>query len=109
MNHSENYNYDDTSSITTTTNTILERSVTVVTAYYRIKSKHDARKYDEWIHNLLLHVGKSCRMVIFTPPELVQYMNAICKKNKKGAAFALLFLRTFRYMNEFRTTRLTLC
>ena len=67
-----------------------ENSVTVVTAYYLIKSKHDSRKYDQWIHNLLLNVGKSCKMVIFTSPELVQYMNAICKKNTKGAAFTVI-------------------
>ena len=68
----------------------LENSVTVVTAYYRIKSKHDSRKYDKWIHNLLLNVGQSCRMVIFTSPDLVQYMNTICKKNIKGAEFTVI-------------------
>ena len=67
-----------------------EKSVTIVTAYYRIKSKHDSRKYDEWIHNLLLNVGKSCKMVIFTSPELVEYMNATCKKNIKGAVFTVI-------------------
>ena len=104
MNQSENTSSDDITSITTTTtNTALERSVTVVTAYYRIKSKHDPRKYDEWIHNLLLHVGKSCRMVIFTSPELVQYMNAICEKNKKGAAFTVISMpiKDFKIVQEY--------
>jgi len=103
MNHSENYNDDDITSITTVTNTTLEKSVTVVTAYYRIKSKHDPRKYDEWIHNLLLHVGESCRMVIFTSPELVPYMNAICEKNKKGAAFTVISMpmKDFKIVKEY--------
>lgn len=73
-----------------TANSSLEKSTTVVTAYYRIKSKHDPRKYEEWMHNLLVNVGKSCKMVIFTSPELVHYIENICEKNKKGAAFTVI-------------------
>ena len=72
INHSETFD------------TLLEKSVTVVTAYYRIKSKHSAQTYDEWIRNLLLNVGDSCKMVIFTSPELLTYLNAICKKMIKS-------------------------
>lgn len=91
MDQSENSN--NVNSIITTNNNnniSLKKSVTVVTAYYRIKSKHDSQKYDEWIHNLLLNVGKLCKMIIFTSPELVDYMNGICEKNKKGAAFTII-------------------
>jgi len=80
MNHSETPDH----------NTALEKSVTIVTAYYHIKSKHDPRKYDEWINNLLVNVSKSCNMVIFTSPELVNYIKEICEKNKKGAAFTVI-------------------
>jgi hypothetical protein len=73
-----------------TVNSSLDKSTTVVTAYYRIKSKHDPRKYDEWIHNLLVNVGKSCKMIIFTSPELLHYIENICEKNKKGAAFTVI-------------------
>jgi len=73
-----------------TANSSLEKSTTIVTAYYRIKSKHDPQKYEEWMHNLLVNVGKSCKMVIFTSPELVQYIENICEKNKKGATFTVI-------------------
>lgn len=73
-----------------TVNSSFDKSTTVVTAYYRIKSKHDPRKYEEWMHNLLVNVGKSCKMVIFTSPELVHYIENICEKNKKGAAFTVI-------------------
>jgi len=80
MNHSETSDH----------NTALEKSVTIVTAYYHIKSKHDPQKYDEWINNLLVNVSKSCNMVIFTSPELVNYIKEICEKNKNGAAFTVI-------------------
>ena len=101
MNNSDNSN--DTNSVITTTDITLEKSVTIVTAYYRIKSKHDPRKYDEWIHNLLLNACKSCKMVIFTSPELIQYMNAICKKNKKGAAFTVISMpmKDFKIVQQY--------
>lgn len=86
-----------------TVNTLLEKSVTVVTAYYRIKSKHNAQTYDEWIRNLLLNVADSCKMVIFTSPELLTYLNAICKKNKKGAAFTVISIpmKDFKIAQEY--------
>lgn len=86
-----------------TVNTLLEKSVTVVTAYYRIKSKHNAQTYDQWIQNLLLNVGESCKMVIFTSPELLTYMNAICKKNKKGATFTVISMpmKDFKIVQEY--------
>jgi len=58
-----------------------EGTVTVVTAYYRVKSKHDPSQYHAWINNLLLRVGSNCKMVIFTSSNLIDYMNAIIKKN----------------------------
>ena len=80
-------------------NELIEQSTTtIVTAYYHIKSKHDPQRYDEWIHNLLLNVSHSCKMVIFTSPKLVNYMNDICKKNKKGAMFTVVSMK----MKDFK-------
>lgn len=86
-----------------TFDTLLEKSVTVVTAYYRIKSKHNAQTYDEWIRNLLLNVGDSCKMVIFTSPELLTYLNLMCKKNKKGAEFTVISIpiKDFKIVQEY--------
>ena len=73
-------------------------TVTVVTAYYRVKSKHSPKQYHAWINNLLLHVGQNCKMVIFTSPDLVEYMNSVCKKNDLGASFTVISME----MKEFK-------
>ena len=53
-------------------------STTVVTCYYRIKSKHSHDKYDKWITNFLSNIP--CNLVVFTSPDLVEY---IVKKREK--------------------------
>jgi len=68
----------------------LVKTVTVVTAYYCVKSKHCPKQYDVWINNLLLSVGSNCKMVIFTSPDLIGYINAVCKKNELGASFTVI-------------------
>ena len=73
-------------------------TVTVVTAYYCIKSKHSPKQYNVWINNLLLRVGRNCKMVIFTSPDLVEYMNAVCQKNALGASFTVISME----MKEFK-------
>lgn len=73
-------------------------TVTVVTAYYCVKSKHDPSQYDMWINNLLLRVGQNCKMVIFTSSNLIDYMNAVCKKNTLGASFTVISME----MKEFK-------
>ena len=75
-----------------------KKSVTIVTAYYCVKSKHSPQKYHAWIQNLLLGVGRFCKMVIFTSPDLINYMNAICNKNTKGALFTVIGIP----MKEFK-------
>ena len=47
-------------------------SVTVVTCYYKIKSKHSHDEYTEWITNFLSNIP--CNLVIFTSPDLVEYI-----------------------------------
>jgi hypothetical protein len=73
-------------------------TVTVVTAYYCVKSKHEPKQYHAWINNLLLRVGRNCKMVIFTSPDLVEYMNAMCKKNVLDASFTVISME----MKEFK-------
>ena len=73
-------------------------TVTVVTAYYRVKSKHEPKQYHAWINNLLLHVGRNCKMVIFTSPDLIEHMNAVCQKNTLGASFTVISME----MKEFK-------
>lgn len=47
-------------------------SVTVVTCYYKIKSKHSFKEYDEWMNHFLNNVH--CNLVIFTSPDLKEYL-----------------------------------
>jgi len=47
-------------------------SVTVVTCYYKIKSKHSHDDYDRWITNFLSNI--SCNLVIFTSRDLIEYI-----------------------------------
>jgi len=47
-------------------------SSTVVTCYYKIKSKHSFEEYDNWITNFLTNVN--CNLVIFTSPDLKDYL-----------------------------------
>lgn len=45
---------------------------TVVSCYYKIKSKHTHEEYDKWITHFLSKV--SCNLVVFTSPDLVEYI-----------------------------------
>ena len=45
---------------------------TVVTCYYRLKSKHSPEQYDRWLTTFLENI--ECNLVIFTSPDLVQYL-----------------------------------
>jgi len=55
-------------------------SVTVVSCYYKIPSKHDHSNYKIWIHNLLLNI--KCNIIIFTSLELVNFFENIKNNNK---------------------------
>jgi len=56
-------------------------SVTVVSCYYKLPSKHNHYNYDIWIQNLLLNL--QCNMIIFTSSDLVDYFEKIKINNKK--------------------------
>lgn len=60
---------------------------TVVTCYYRFKSKHSSDKYDEWINNLLENF--SGNMVIFTSKSMENYFEKLISGRKN---FKLHFL-----------------
>ena len=55
-------------------------SVTIVSCYYKIPSKHNHCNYNLWIQNLLLNI--KCNIIIFTSSDLVNYFENIKKFNK---------------------------
>ena len=56
-------------------------SVTIVSCYYRVKSKHPHSKYNEWISNFLRNLRNN--IIIFTSEDLVEYLKEIGKDNSK--------------------------
>jgi len=57
----------------------MNNSVTIVSCYYRVKSKHSHSKYNEWIHNFLHNLRNN--IIIFTSENLVYYLKEIGKYN----------------------------
>jgi hypothetical protein len=55
-------------------------SVTVVSCYYKVPSKHPHEQYNLWINNLLKSIEGN--MIIYTSTDLVNYLEKICLKNK---------------------------
>jgi hypothetical protein len=55
-------------------------SVTIVTCYYKIPSKHNHNNYNIWIKNLLQNL--KCNLIIFTSSKLVNYFKYITINNK---------------------------
>jgi hypothetical protein len=56
-------------------------SATIVTCYYKVKSKHPHSKYNEWIYNFLYYLRNN--IIIFTSEDLVNYLKEIGKYNTK--------------------------
>jgi hypothetical protein len=56
-------------------------SVTLVTCYYKITSKHANFYYEEWINILLKNLN--CNIIIFTSSDLEQYFEDLRKQNTK--------------------------
>ena len=54
-------------------------SVTIVSCYYRVKSKHSHSKYNEWIRIFLSNLRNN--IVIFTSDDLVDYLKQIGRAN----------------------------
>ena len=53
----------------------MENSLTIVTCYYKIPSKHSHDNYHIWINDLLLNI--KCNIIIFTSSDLVDYFENI--------------------------------
>ena len=56
-------------------------TVTLVTCYYKIASKHPHFYYETWINNLLENVG--CNIIIFTSADLESYFQDLQEQNTK--------------------------
>ena len=57
-------------------------STSIVSCYYRIKSKHSFEEYDQWITNFLTTVQTN--LILFTSPDLEQYLFDKCSENLKS-------------------------
>ena len=56
-------------------------SITVITCYYKVKSKHSFEDYSQWIKNLLLTI--QCNIIIFTPAEQAESLTRLAMQNRK--------------------------
>ena len=57
----------------------MNNSVTIVSCYYKVKSKHSHEKYNEWIHNFLYNLRNN--IIVYTSENLVDYLKEIGKHN----------------------------
>ena len=55
-------------------------SATLVTCYYKVKSKHTFDEYAIWITNLLLTI--KCNIIIFTSADQAEWINSLALKNR---------------------------
>ena len=55
------------------------QSTTLVTCYYKVKSKHTFNDYALWIKNLLLSI--QCNIIIFTSADQVKWINSLIQTN----------------------------
>ena len=87
-----NYSYD----------VVLHQSrSTVVTAYYKIPSKHSPERYSEWMANML---SLQDPMVIFTQPDLVDELSKFRYHAKNRTAIVPLSLGDLPIVSAFSTT-----
>lgn len=52
----------------------MNKTVTVVTCYYKVKSKYTFDKYNTWINKFLSNI--KCNIIIFTSSDLVEYFES---------------------------------
>lgn len=55
-------------------------SATLVTCYYKVKSKHTFNEYELWIKNLLLTI--KCNIIIFTSAEMADWLTQLALMNR---------------------------
>jgi hypothetical protein len=71
-------------------------SATIVSCYYKIKSKHQHSKYNEWIYNFLYYLRNN--IIIFTSEDLVDYLKKIGKYNTK----MMIIIKNFEDIDIFK-------
>lgn len=67
---------------------------TIVTCYYKIKSKHSEDEYDEWIRIFLSNLNNNSKLIIFTSRNLKCYFEEIIRNRKN-------IILIFKELNEF--------
>ena len=55
-------------------------SATLITCYYKVKSKHTFNEYAKWITNLLLTI--KCNIIIFTSADQAEWINSLALQNR---------------------------
>lgn len=60
--------------------TLKQTSATLITCYYKVKSKHTFDEYALWIKNLLLSIR--CNIVIFTSSDQAEWLTELALKNR---------------------------
>ncbi len=76
------------------------KSVTIVSCYYKVPSKHSSSKYEEWIDNFLK--DSSFNIIIFTSYELMDFFSKYHNQNKN----VILVIKEFeelRIYKEYKT------
>ena len=58
-------------------------SATLITCYYKVKSKHTFDEYSRWITNLLLTI--KCNIIIFTSADQAEWINSIALYNRTNS------------------------
>lgn len=60
--------------------------VTLITCYYRFKSKHSDAQYEEWIQNFMAHFSKTpdyCSLVVFTSASTAPFLETLLPPEKR--------------------------
>lgn len=77
-------------------------STTIVSCYYRIKSKRPHKHYDIYINNLFNNLNPKCQMVIFTSEDLLDYLKTKTNLNNNIKIIVKNFLELplyIKYLN----------
>ena len=56
------------------------RSATVITCYYKVKSKHSFEEYAKWIKNFLYIL--QANLIIFTSADMAESLKALAMQNR---------------------------
>jgi hypothetical protein len=57
----------------------INQSITLITCYYKVKSKHTFNEYALWIQNLLLSI--TCNIIIYTSADQVEWIKYLIQSN----------------------------